>query len=147
MDCAIELLAIRAAAIEEKERAEAEYQRRRSVQVLAGTINWCDNNLNEKLRKAAADPTKRSIEVTIPVRMNGDYDEFQLLKRYTSAAGREYWDVNSAWMSVKGLKEYLEKHCFKVSFPYFPYTCCNGGCFRHSANLVVSIDAPDCLGG
>ena len=147
MDCAVELLAIRAAAIEEKERAEAEYQLRRNIQVLAGTIDWCDNDLNEKLRKAAADLIKENIKVTIPVRMNDDHDEFQLLKCYTSTAGREYWEGRSAWMSVKGLKEYLEKHCFKVSFSYFPYTCCNGGYFRHGANLVISIDTPDCLGG
>jgi hypothetical protein len=139
MKCALELHVLQMEAEERKKREYEEFLRRREKQVALGTIEFCENQVNEELVAAANEG--KPLEVSFLVRFNtfyGDDKEFRLLTpMYPNSKDSAYTD-KSAWMSYAVLEKYLAEHCISASWKYTELRCWNQRTFAHGATLTIT---------
>lgn len=156
MNCALELLTIKATVLEEVAKAEEEKRLKEEQErvkrlaqrkefVIANTKEWCETEINEKLLIEANSPSSPSISICIPVRFNDDWEEFIPLKKEISRIGNTYWSNASGWKNYATFINYLKKYCIKVERKWAKYPCCNLSPYTNGADLIISPDIPECL--
>ena len=127
MNCAIEIVAIDTIAKAEKEaKALAAKEKRREA-----TINFCETTINDAL-VAKAKEGLSVLGVRIEFGYVTDLDGYKTISplvrdRYTYSNGRKsYHATAGTYLDLDIMKEYLEKHCYKVSSyntDYYTYGC------------------------
>lgn len=156
MECAIELLLTKSAALEAKRKQEeaeearrkaeqAEFEAKRKKAVYENTINWLENEVAFLLHQAAENPNTKKIEVSFPIRLSDDWEEFVLLSREISRRGNEYYCGVGGYMDYKTMKNYLAKYCLEALHKRQDFNCGNGYPYLNGAVLTITVKDPECM--